>query len=213
MIAKSFNDLFGKECPYNTSLIYTAKFSDYNANVRFNGKQLDVRLSKKWKTHSEDLQIGIIQHLLAKLFKIKNKTWQMEVYEKFMKKIGDNTIINNVDPTLKEYFDIINNKYFAGMLDMTNLRWGTESYTILGRYEYGSNTITMSTVLKERPDLLAYVLYHEMLHKKHKFEHQGSRAIHHSKKFREEEKKFELANAEEELNKFLRNKKRKFRFF
>lgn len=213
MIKSAYEQLFEKPCNYSTKLTYSGKFSDYNANVRYNSKMIHMNLSREWEEHGEDLQIGIIQHLLAKMFKSKKRTWQMDVYEKFLQRVGDRKHITKVDETLKEYFDEINNKYFAGMLDNTNLCWGTESLGILGKYEYGSNTITISTIMKERPDLLAYVMYHEMLHKKLKFEHKGNRTFHHTKKFREEEAKFDLVNAEKELEKFIRSKKRKFSFW
>lgn len=213
MIKSAYEQLFGKDCPYTSKLTYSRKFSDYNGNIRFNGRQIHVSLSREWEEHGEDLQIGIIQHLLSRMFKIKKETWQMQVYEKFMQRVGDRKHITSQDETLKEYFDENNNKYFAGMMDDCNLKWGSESLAVLGRYEFGSNTITISTVLKERPDLLAYVMYHEMLHKKHKFEHKNGRTVSHSKAFRLEEAKFDLENAEKELNQFISSKRRKFRFW
>ncbi len=213
MIRNAYEQLFDKPCGFSTKLTYSGKFSDYNGNIRYDGKSIHVSLSREWKNHGDDLKTGMIQHLLSRMFKTENRTWQMDVYEKFLQKVGDRKLIKKQDETLKEYFDEINEEYFSGMLDGCNLEWGNTSLSVLGRYSFGSNTIRISAVLKERPDLLKYVMYHEMLHKKLKFEHQGNRTIHHSKKFREEEAKYKLCNAEKELEKFIRSKKRKFRFW
>jgi hypothetical protein len=38
--------------------------------------------------------------------------------------------------------------------------------------------------------MMDYVMYHEMLHKKHKFSSKGSRIMHHTKEFRSSESAF-----------------------
>ncbi|MBR9692917.1 M48 family metallopeptidase [Candidatus Woesearchaeota archaeon] len=85
--------------------------------------------------------------------------------------------------------------------------------TKLGHYEYATDTISISTALKEAPELLDYVLYHEMLHKKHKFtESKGGNTRSHTKAFRDEEKKYRLADGgepEKRLATFLGQRKRR----
>ena len=93
------------------------------------------------------------------------------------------------------------------MIDKTNLCWGQNSFSKLGSYEYGSNTITLSKALEEDSELLDYVMYHEMLHKKHKFHSKNGRSYHHTRKIRQDEKEFENPDLEEKLKKFLRKKK------
>jgi len=79
----------------------------------------------------------------------------------------------------------------TGMMDIANLQWGTNSTSKLGCYEYGSDTITISTIFQfSDPILLDYVMYHEMLHKKFKFESKNGRTLHHSPEFKRMEAKF-----------------------
>ena len=77
------------------------------------------------------------------------------------------------------------------MLDKPNLQWGNNSTSKLGSYEYGSDTITISAIFKDaNQQLLDYVMYHEMLHKKFKFQNRNERNIHHSNDFKKMEAKF-----------------------
>jgi hypothetical protein len=55
--------------------------------------------------------------------------------------------------------------------------------------------------------LVDFVLYHEMLHKKHQYDHKKQRAIHHSKAFREDEAKWHEKDMEKKLSWFLSKKR------
>ena len=89
---------------------------------------------------------------------------------------------------------------------------GSESLSKLGSYEYGSDTITISTIFKDaNQQLLDYVMYHEMLHKKFKFQNRNERNIHHSNEFKKMEAKFENRELiEREISRLAR--KRRFGF-
>ena len=92
---------------------------------------------------------------------------------------------------LEVSFNRVNETFFNGMLDIPNLQWGSGSTTKLGSYEYGSDTITISTIFTDtKRELLDYVMYHEMLHKKFKFESKNGRTLHHSPEFKRMEAKF-----------------------
>ena len=75
-------------------------------------------------------------------------------------------------------------------MEVPNLIWGKESTHKLGSYDYGTDTVTISTILKDDLELLDYVMHHEMLHKKHKFKSKYGRTHAHTKAFRDDEKKF-----------------------
>ena len=79
------------------------------------------------------------------------------------------------------------------MMERPNLVWGTVNVCRMGSYEYGSDTLMLSRILADDTNLLDYVMYHELLHKKHKFSSKHGRAIHHSKAFRIDEQKFKDA--------------------
>ena len=77
------------------------------------------------------------------------------------------------------------------MILKPNLQWGNESTSKLGSYEYGSDTITISTIFRNgEQELLDYVMYHEMLHKKFKFQNKNGRSLHHSREFKKMESMF-----------------------
>jgi predicted SprT family Zn-dependent metalloprotease len=92
------------------------------------------------------------------------------------------------EPVLAESFERVNSEYFNGLIDKPNLVW-CNGRSRLGFYDYGRDTIAISRVLEDRQRLIDYVMYHEMLHKKHKFNTKG-RIRHHSKDFRQDEKAF-----------------------
>ena len=56
-----------KEIKFNFSLKYSRKFKPYNANVKLFGSSLIFNLSRDWKKISKEIQMGLIQELLAKI--------------------------------------------------------------------------------------------------------------------------------------------------
>ncbi len=208
LIIEAFQELYPeKELNYNISLKYSRKFKPYNANVKRYGNNLIFNLSRDWKKISKEIQIGLIQELMAKiLHEKKSKTMNMELYNTFLKKIHIAIPKTKTDEILEESFNRVNDLYLNGMIDIPNLKWGSDSTSKLGSYEYGSDTITISTIFKNAEQkLLDYVMYHEMLHKKFKFESKNERTVHHSTEFRKMEAKFENRDLiEREISKLAR---------
>jgi len=208
----AFSDFFPEKDieSYQFSMEYTAKFKPYNANVKRRGNSIMFSFSHKWKDISREIQIGLCQELYAKLFKVKKKSNNMDMYAHFMRSIHIAAPKIHSDPVLKESFERINDRFFAGMLDITNLKWGTDSTSKLGQYEYGSDMITISTIFQEGPvELLDYVMYHEMLHKKLKFHIRNGRSYHHPPEFKRQEALFPNSEQlEKELGRFARSKRR-----
>jgi hypothetical protein len=174
----------------NFKLKYSDKFKPYNANVRYRPNSFEFGLSKKWKGVSNDIQIGLIQGLMLKIYKKKATTLNIDLYNNFMKNIYIAAPKVNIDPLLEKSFNRVNDNYFLGMIELPNLVWHNSTRRF-GSYEYGSDTISMSKILLGDTPALDYVMYHEMLHKKFKFSSTNGRACHHSKEFREMERKFE----------------------
>ncbi|MBI2649994.1 SprT-like domain-containing protein [Candidatus Woesearchaeota archaeon] len=204
IIEEAFQQLYPeKELKYNFSLKYSRKFKPYNANVKLRNNNLMFNLSRNWKKISKEIQIGLIQELLGKILKNKKKTINIELYNLFMKNVHLAVPKTKTDAILEESFNRVNDAYFNGMLDKPNLEWGNNSINKLGSYEYGSDTITISTIFKnEKKELLDYVMHHEMLHKKFKFQSKNGRNVHHSSEFRRMEAKFENRDlAEKEISK------------
>lgn len=209
-ITKAYIELFDSEPEYNFKVRYSRAFTPYNANVKYGGKNMEFSLSHLWKDASEEIKIGLIQNLFVKVFKLKNKkTLSIDLYELFLKNAHIGIVKDNIHPLIEETFDKLNDMYFAGMLDMPNLIFGGKNLSKLGSYTYTSDTIMISEVLKKDMILLEYVLYHEMLHKKIKFKKSGSRNYHHTREFKELEKKFYEKDVEQKLKVFLRKEKLK----
>lgn len=213
MLNEAINELY-KEFPYSYSLKYSGKFKPYRANVRLRGDNIQFSLSKKWKTVSKEIQIGLMQELLLKILRkrlkpLRTNTQNMELYNIFMKKIHIAAPKTDIDPVLEESFDRVNAKYFYNLLEKTNLIWGSTSLSKLGSYEYGTDTIMISSVLRDADkEMLDYIMYHEMLHKKHKFTKSGGRSYHHTSEFRKDEREFENSQLIEKRLKGLLIKKR-----
>jgi len=206
LVEQAFADLLPEKnlLNYDLKLKYHNKFKPYNANVRYLGNKIQFNLSKKWKTISREIQIGLIQELLLRIFKEKKKTTNIDLYNIFMKNIHIAIPKTKTDPLLEESFNKVNEKYFYGLIEQPNLAWGSASLRKLGSYEYGSDTITISKIFQNNKELLNYIMYHEILHKKHKFQNKNGRNYHHTKKFRKDEKEFENSkDMEKEISKLV----------
>lgn len=213
MLKAAIDEIY-HDFPFECSMSYSGKFKPFRANVRFNGRDIKFCLSKKWKNVSNEIQAGLIQELLLKVMKkrlspLKVNTQSIELYNLFLKKIHMAIPKTETDEILLESFERINSKYFLGLMERTNLVWGPASMTKLGSYEYASDRIMISKVLYNAPLVfLDYVMYHEMLHKKHKFHRGGTRNFHHTAEFKEDERAFEGSEyVERQLSKFLSRKR------
>jgi len=215
----AFTRLFPKRKLPKISLVY-GKLHGFNAKISLCFSNMKVHLSKKWQEVSEDIQIGCIQELLLKLYKIKKfkQSVEIELYNNFIRSLSDHMPQTRSHPVLEASFKRINKEYFSNDLDPPNLKLG-KGINLLGSYCYQTNTITISSMLLDHPDLLDYVMFHEMLHKKHKFySTKTGRSMHHSTKFRKDEKSYPDSEIlekklQELINSTRRENKRKQGFF
>lgn len=198
----------GKEFNYETKIKYSGKFKGYNANVKLSRNTLTFNLSKKWKSVNREIKIGLLQSLLVKLFKVKKPTDNIEMYNSFLRHIHIAIPKTKSHPILEESFDRVNSRYFYGLIEKANLVFGKESSNQLGLYDYGTDTITISALLRDiAPEILDYIMYHEILHKKYKFINKNGKSYHHTPEFRRKEKEFENSSLiEEELKKIGRKR-------
>ena len=194
---------------------YSGKFADYNANVKYTHNTMEFSLSKKWQDVSEEIQQGIIEHLLCKVYGEDVSSVNQDLYHSFMKHLTKFAPISEQDEYLLGRFSVINDQYFNGMMTAPNLKWGQAAYRKLGHYEYASDTIVISGIFKSAmedgkvEELLDFVMYHEMLHKKHQYNHRKKGAHHHTKAFKEDEKKWHDNKVEDKLKRFLAGKRLK----
>ena len=70
LIQESFQRLFPtKEFSYHAEIEYNRRLSDFNANIRLQHNRLSLHLNLQWKDIDEEIKIGLIQHLLLRIFK------------------------------------------------------------------------------------------------------------------------------------------------
>jgi predicted metal-dependent hydrolase len=95
---------------------------------------------------------------------------------------------------LAPLFVTLNERYFAGSLPLPQLAWSTRAWrTQLGCFDPALNQIVLNRRLDSGaiPEyVVAYVLYHEMLHQKHPMKFARCRRESHGPEFRREEKIF-----------------------
>lgn len=223
LIIQAFSVLYPDQDPskYTFYLDYSGRFKSYNAHVQYRYAEYTFKLSKDWKSVTPDISVGVIQYLLLKAFKgklipVTENPLNVELYNSFLKKVHKYTTKTSVDSVLTDCFNRMNSRFFENSLEITNLKWGQVSVRTLGHYSYGSDTITLSKVFQhitsEEGYLRDFVMYHEMLHKKHKYYvTDGGKNIHHSTAFRRDEKRFgNISQIDKDLNIFLsRFRKRK----
>jgi len=190
LIRQSYKELFQKNCDYNCKLKYSSAFNGFNANIRLFGKDLTIKMSKKWETISYDIQIGLIQSLLLRMFNKKGSTHNIDFYNNFLKNVHIAIPKEEAPLELLASFERVNDRFFHGLIERPNLKFG-KGISRLGTYEYGTDTITISkNLFNQDLEILDYVMYHEILHKKYKFSTNNNRTYHHTKQFREKEAEY-----------------------
>jgi len=184
---------------------YSGRFKDFGANLSMKGNVLELKLSRRFNGISREIQIGMAQELLCKLFKRERKTMYIDIYNSFIKNLHIAIPKREGHPKLEASFERINSRYFLGLVEKPNLVWGKLSKRTLGSYDFKTDTIRMSKIFENAEDrLLDYVMFHETLHKQRKFKVSGSKTYYHDAKFKRAETVFENSEqTEKDLNKFV----------
>jgi len=193
IVQESFKRLYpDKELSRDCILEYSGKFSDFNGNIRVSPFKIIISMSKKWKNVDPEIRIGLIQELMCKVFKTRKlRTMNIDLYHNFIKNLHLSVAKTESDPLLLESFNGMNELFFMHGIELPNLKWGSKNFRVLGTYEYQTDTITISSALRNADHkLLDYVMYHEMLHKKFKYSHNNGKSYHHTSEFRSWERKY-----------------------
>jgi predicted metal-dependent hydrolase len=207
LIQESFNRLFPeKEFNYLTNVEYNRRLSDFNANIKLVRNNISVNLNLQWKDIEDEIKIGLIQSLLLKILKKKKNTQNIDLYNNFVKNIPILTPKTKSDPHLESSFNRVNQQFFQDTIEQPNLTWGTASRRKLASYNFHDDTITVSTIFKEsRKEVLDYLMYHELLHKYHKFNNKNGRSHFHTPKFRDDENLYpQKEEIDREINRIIR---------
>lgn len=110
---------------------------------------------------------------------------------------------------LNASFDRVNSRYFDGSMPRPRLTWGSAFTTRkLGHYQRTNDTVQISASMDQQhvPQLaLDFLMYHELLHKKHQTKWKAGRGYAHTPAFRQDERQFEgYEEAEKMLHEIAR---------
>lgn len=211
LIEEAFLRLFpNKEFSYLTEIGYNRRLGSFNANISLHQDIIRVNLNLQWKDIDDEIKIGLIQHLLLKILKVKTNTSNIDLYNNFIKNIPLLTPKVKSDPLLEVSFERVNSQLINNQIEKPNLTWGAASFRKLACYNFHNDTITVSTLFRDsRPEVLDYLMYHELLHKHFKFSQKNGRSSFHNKSFREAEAAYpHQKDIEKEIESIIKNKRK-----
>ena len=194
LVHEAHSRLFpGEQLRRKVSVRFSGRFKPYNASVRWSSSLVEMRLSRSWQEVNREILIGLLQELLLKVTRVKEKksTTNISLYHHYLQSLHlVQEEQQDIDPLLSESFERVNSNYFNSILERPQLRFGQASRRTLGHYHYATDTVTLTTLLADDTELLDYVMYHELLHKHLKYDHSGRNMRYHTTQFRKLEKKF-----------------------
>ena len=197
-------------------------YADLTHTIRLREGQALVRLSDVMRDAPQQVVEAAAAILLGRLYRRRISGEMLETYREFsyhnatrrkllrLRKARARRVEHR--PAGKHYdlapmFERLNAEYFAGSLPLPRIAWSKRVWlTQLGCYDPALDQIVMNRQLDREsvPEfVVAYVLYHEMLHQKHPVRFARCRRESHSPEFRREEKKFaDYARAMKFLKRF-----------
>ena len=191
------------------------RFVSLNTTIRLREGELHVSLSDLLEGAPESVLHAIAHILIAKIYKKPIDRTHNHRYKRFQ---YSEAVARQTEQirhargakrysgpegryyNLEEVFDVLNERFFHGLLGRPQLTWSEHhAKRLLGHYDAAHNTIVVSRVF-DRPSspryAIEYLLYHEMLHLKHPVSVRGTRRCVHSAAFKADERAFpQLAEA------------------
>lgn len=180
-----------------------------NQTIRVRDGKIFVRLAELCRDAPLNFQRALAFILTAKLLRKKVPPQASEVYRNYIKsqplqiKARENKRANGrkvISSATGEFYDLeevftrINSIYFSDTIPKPTLTWSArQTYRILGHHDATHETIVISKSLddvKVPLYVVAFVVFHEMLHIFHPTEHRNGRRYNHTPQFRRNEKKF-----------------------
>lgn len=203
-------------------------FAGFNNTIRLRQGVLHVRFSDLLESASPEVREAVAGILVAKLHKKPVPSAYETVFQTFAQQQSVKTAITDLRRTrgfkyvtgskgchhdLTEFFDELNRDYFNNRLERPTLTWSrARTRRILGHYDLAHHTITISRSLDTADTprfFVAYVMYHEMLHIKHKARRVNGRNLVHTPEFSADEKRFaDFDRAEAWLRNWATRKRR-----
>lgn len=184
-------------------------YADLTHTIRLREDTAYVRISDALRRAPQNVIEATAAILLSKLYKRRPPHGLVKTYREFSYARGTRTRLlrlrrerarradhssAGVHHDLEPLFAALNGRYFEGALEKPRLGWSKRTWhTQLGCFDPALGLILINRRLDHTnvPEfVVAYVLYHEMLHVKHPMRFVRCRRESHSAKFRKEEKRF-----------------------
>jgi len=184
-------------------------FVGINHTIRFRDGQLFVRLSDLFQHAPAEVIKALSIILLSKLFRRRIPSSIHSVYRSYVNstEMKERSLVTRSQrgrkllaaPQGRHYdlaalFDQLNHEYFDNGIADVALGWSLrKSRRILGHFDPSHGSITVSRLFDhpEIPEMVvAYILFHEMLHAKFATSSNFDLKHRHSRQFKDEEKKF-----------------------
>lgn len=192
-------------------------FAGLNHTIRIRNQRVYVRVSDVLREAPRQVHKALAHILISKLYNKRvgaehELTYRQYAYQPHVMRASDLARrkhgykqINGATGRhydLNKIFNKLNRRYFNGELSKPTLTWSARrSKRILGHHDAVHDTIVISRSLDQAdvPEyMIEYVMYHEMLHIKHRPRLINGRRIFHTTSFRSEEQRF--ARFDEAMN-------------
>lgn len=190
------------------------QFAGLNHTIRIRNQRIYVRLSDIMRDAPSQVHRALAFILVGKLFNKRIGSEYQNLYRQYAynpeiqrqsdlakRQRGRKQIGSSVgrEFNLDHLYARLNRRYFNSELPPVTLTWSArKSKRILGHHDYVHDTIVISRLLDsaEVPELLVeFVMYHEMLHMKHRPKVVNGRRIYHSAAFKADERRFDYYDA------------------
>lgn len=184
-------------------------YTDLTHTIRLREGMARVRISDALKAAPRAVVEAVAAILLGRLYRRRTPDDLLEIYRRFCYAASTRRRIlrqrerrarrvahapTGAHHDLAPLFDRLNEDYFGLALPRPSLSWSGRVWrSQLGCFDPALNQIVISQQLDHPrvPEyVVAYVLYHEMLHQRHPMRFAGCRRESHSAEFRTEEKQF-----------------------
>jgi hypothetical protein len=184
-------------------------FAGLNNTIRIRDRRIYVRVSDILADAPTSVHQALAHILVAKLFKKRSapeaeRHYQQYAYQPQVQRATDLARQKRgyklVTPAAGRVYDLdaifarLNRRYFNRTLVKPTLSWSQrKTKSILGHHDYTHDTIVISRSLDSPtvpPYVIEYVLFHEMLHLKHRPRVVNGRRLYHTAAFRADEHRF-----------------------
>jgi hypothetical protein len=228
MLRTHFADAFRQIKRQEPPEIYVSfyPFAGLNHTIRIRKQRVYVRVSDIMRDAPSSVHRALAFILVAKLFNMRVGTEHQNLYRQYAyqpqvqratdlarQQRGRKRLTSALGGyyNLDKMFAKLNRRYFDNELPKPVLSWSARrTRRILGHHDYVHETIVISRSLDvdDVPEFLVeFVLYHEMLHMKHRPRTVNGRRVYHTAAFRADERRFErYEDAMRELDKLTSRK-------